>query len=140
MSTTVILVSHGDYAQGLHHALKMFVGDRNDVISIGLHDGEDSGSFKKRSLVMLNDLPADDECLVLADLIGGSPLTSMMSALEETGRLANTMVLGGMNLAMALNAVLLKDAGMHQNKEMILAEAHDAIKEFQLQQEEEDEI
>ena len=37
----VILITHGKFAEGLHDTLKMFVGEREDVLSIGLRAGED---------------------------------------------------------------------------------------------------
>lgn len=140
MSIQVILVSHGEYAQGLHDALQMFVGKREDIQSIGLRQGEDSASLKSRILELLSPLQMEDEIIVLGDLIGGSPLTTMIACLAEKNMLANAVVLGGMNLAMALNAVLLKEQGIQVAKEMILTEAHDAVKEFVFEEQEEDDI
>ena len=77
---------------------------------------------------------------MLADLIGGSPLTTVLDVLQEKGMLTNTAVLGGMNLPMALNAVLCKDQGIREMKQMILQEATASITEMTLQNEEEEDI
>lgn len=135
----VILISHGNFAEGLHQALTMFVGEREDVISIGLKKDEDVDSLAGRIKVLLERFHEDDQFLILGDLIGGSPLTTFMNCMEEKGDLERSVVLGGMNLAMALNAVLMKD-DLKQAKTMALQEAKDAIKELQLSNDEDDDI
>ena len=47
---------------------------------------------------------ADDEVLVLGDLIGGSPLTNALNTLASHGLLAKTRAFGGMSVPMALTA------------------------------------
>ena len=67
-------------------------------------------------------------------------LTFILDVLQEKGMLTNTAVLGGMNLPMALNAVLCKDQGIREMKQMILQEATASITEMTLQNEEEEDI
>ena len=57
----------------------------------------------------ISGLTADDSVLVLADIVGGSPLTTAATVLEEAGKLDGALILGGMNLTMALTAVVMKD-------------------------------
>ncbi len=135
----VIMISHGGFASGLHQALTMFIGERDDVISIGLESGEDVASLAKRVNETLKQFNEKDQFVVLADLIGGSPLTTLMNCMEQKGFLKNALVLGGMNLAMALNAVLMKD-DLENAKIIALQEARMAIKELELTNSEEDEI
>lgn len=135
----LILVSHGNFAEGLHHALTMFAGERDDIKSIGLKSGEDVDSLAKRIHQMLDAFQADDQFMVLGDLIGGSPLTTMMNCLAEKNLLKNTVILGGMNLAMALNAVLMKE-DLTNGKNIALQEGIQAMRELQLTDEDEDDI
>ncbi|MEG0469751.1 PTS sugar transporter subunit IIA [Amedibacillus sp. YH-ame10] len=135
----VVLVSHGQFAEGLKETLTMFLGERDDVLAIGLHVGEDVDSLAKRMGNLLEAMNTKDEVLVLGDLIGGSPLTTMLDCLEQKGLLQNAVVLGGMNLAMALNAILMKE-DFTQAKEMALKEGKEAMKEMILTNEEEEDI
>lgn len=137
----LILVSHGAFANGLHDALSMLAGKRNDVISAGLENGKSAAEFAENFAALLPDMQADDEIVLLGDLIGGSPLTTAMNVLSEKGLMSKTQVFGGMNLPLALTAVLMKDTfNGDQLAEQILGEAHTGLREFKLAAEEEDEI
>jgi len=139
----VVLVSHGTFAPGLQSVLSMLAGgEREDVLSIGLIDGMDADEFAQKFRLMIQPLGENDEVILLGDLIGGSPLTNAVNELSESGLLKNTIVFGGMNLGMALTAVMMKDdmeTGML--KENLLSEAKNAIKEFEIEEnQEEDDI
>ena len=136
----VVMVSHGEYAAGLHDALKMFVGNRDDVVSIGLKQGEDVASLEVRIDALCDSFNEADEFIILADLIGGSPLTTLMKCFAKRDYLKHSVILGGMNLAMALNAVLMKENDLAQVKEIALNEASAAIKEMNCSSEDEEDI
>ena len=136
----VVMVSHGKYAAGLHDALRMFVGDRDDVVSIGLKQGEDVASLEVQIDALCDSFNEADEFIVLADLIGGSPLTTLMKCFAKRDWLKHSVILGGMNLAMALNAVLMKENGLAQVKEIALNEAGAAVKEMDCSSEDEEDI
>lgn len=127
----VILVSHGQFADGLANALGMLGGKRADLLSCGLEDGKSADEFAEKFAGVLADVKDDDEILLLGDLIGGSPLTTACNVINERGLAANTRVLGGMNLPLGLTALLMKDAmDLDTLKEAILSEAQGAMKEF----------
>ena len=99
----LILVSHGGLAEGLKTSLAMFAGDKmNQVIAVGLKEGKSIDDFAVDFRESISELTADDSVLVLADIVGGSPLTTAATVLEEAGKLDGTLILGGMNLTMAL--------------------------------------
>ena len=103
----LILVSHGSFADGLKTSLAMFAGDKIDqVMAVGLKEGEDvddlAAEFSRR--LEENNIDSDTELIVLADIVGGSPLTTVCNVLEKRGLLEGAVILGGMNLPMALNS------------------------------------
>ena len=80
-------------------------------------------------------LTADDSVLVLADIVGGSPLTTAATVLEEAGKLDGALILGGMNLTMALTAVVMKDVLMETICQLPSYQKHDlhySLLKFQL--------
>lgn len=130
----LILVSHGGLAEGLKSSLSMFASDKvDDVIAIGLKDGESLVDFSVEVKNVIGSLNENDSVLVLADIVGGSPLTTVATVLEEFGKLENATILGGMNLTMALTAVVMKD--ILTGSELvstILNESSSALQEFEV--------
>lgn len=138
----VILVSHGNLAKGLLDSLEMLAGKREDVIAIGLKNGVTADQFALDFAAIINEMPNDAQIILLADIIGGSPLTTAMNTLASLNRLDKTLAIGGMNLPLALTTVLMKDA--FEGQELIanvLNEASEALKQFILEtNDEEDDI
>ncbi|WP_155286865.1 PTS sugar transporter subunit IIA [Lacticaseibacillus zhaodongensis] len=130
----LLLVSHGNFSAGLKQTLSMFAGDAaNSVISIGLNPDESADSLEWRFNDMLENLPDDTSFVVLADIIGGSPLTTVCKVLSKRNKLDGTLVLGGMNFPMALTTLMGKDTMSNEDlKAQALQEAGAAMKEFNL--------
>ena len=124
----VVLVSHGTFAPGLHSVLKMLAGgEREDVISVGLEDGMSADEFAEK----FSKITEDDEIILLGDIVGGSPLTNAIEQVSNKGLIGQTVIFGGMNLAMALTATLMKDGvDTDMLKDSLINEAKDAVKEF----------
>ena len=137
-----ILVSHGTFAPGLHNALGMMAGaDREDILSTSLLDGMDVDTFRQNFTELVKGITEDDEILLFADIIGGSPLTNAVSVLEEKGLLPHTIAMGGMNLPLVLGAAFADaDIPLAQAAEEIMADARDQIKVFDLGGDAEDDI
>ena len=135
----LLLVSHGQFASGLHNALEMLTGKRDDIISFGLREDQAVENFSE---VIADTLDSDTEgYVVLADIIGGSPLTTTLQVLDKQGKMENTMVIGGMNLPLALTAVLMKDTlDAEELQKTIIEQATTAIQPFVMEEKEEAEI
>lgn len=136
----VLLVSHGEMAPGLHTAVKMIAGDNDWVMSAGLHDGSSADALAEELSNLLGSASADDRLVVLADLLGGSPLTTAMKVVAEKGLLANTVAVAGMNLPMALTAVLAgPDMEIDQLAAVLSEEARNGVAEFTIPADEDEE-
>ena len=137
----VVLVSHGTFAQGLHSVLKMLAGgDRADVLSTGMEDGMGADVFAERFKETISTIGDEDEIILLADIIGGSPLTNALDVAAKAGMLDRTRAYGGMNLPMALTAVLMKDTVDKDTLEMsMLTESKNAMARMELHTEEDGE-
>ncbi len=128
----VVLVSHGEFAPGLHKAVNMLAGEeREDVLSTSLVNGMGADVFAENVKNLLSVVGEDDEIILFADIVGGSPLATTANVLMETGLLARTRMIGGMNLPLVLTCVLSKD---DEETDELLGEliegAKDQIKEF----------
>lgn len=140
----LVLVSHGGLAEGLKTSLAMFAGDKMDqVLAVGLKEGKSVDDFAETFRESIAVLTEEDSVLVLADIVGGSPLTTAANVLAQEGKLDDALILGGMNLTMALTATVMKD--ILDGKELtqaILSEASSALQEFDVtgDDDEEDDI
>ena len=68
----LVLVSHGQFADGLKDALSMLAGERDDVLSAGLKNGKSADEFAEEFSHVIEGIHQDDEIILLGDLIGGS--------------------------------------------------------------------
>lgn len=138
----LILVSHGTFAPGLHNALGMMAGsDREDIRSTSLLDGMDVDTFRANFAELVGDITAEDEIILTADIIGGSPLTTALDVLTEKGLLGKTLAIGGMNLPLVLTATFADaDTPLEELEQELTGEAKDQIKRFDLGGDEDDDI
>ena len=107
---------------------------------MGLKEGKSVDDFALDFRQALAGLEADDSVLVLADIVGGSPLTTAASVLAELGKLDSAVILGGLNLTMGLTGLVMKD--MLEGKDLaqtILSEATAALQEFEVSSDDDEE-
>lgn len=130
----VILVSHGQLAAGFYSALSMLAGkDRTDILYQGLEDGMSVDKFGEKFQALIENVSTEDEIILFADILGGSPLTTALNVLADKGMLSRTFALGGMNLPSVLTGILMKDSmNMEDLKKTLLQESVESIKEFAL--------
>ena len=139
----VLLVSHGTMAQGVKSVLEMLAGGgREDILATSLRNGMGADAFAGQVAECIRNITREDEILLFADLIGGSPLTTAANVIAQAGLMDRTTMVGGMNFPLVLSAVLQKDfidsAGLVA---AVLPEAREAIQEFRIQtQDMEDDI
>ncbi|HIR91161.1 MAG TPA: PTS fructose transporter subunit IIA [Candidatus Limicola stercorigallinarum] len=140
----LVLVSHGTLAQGVHSVLKMLMGEREDVKSTSLQDGMGADEYIANLKELLGTVTPSDEVLLLGDIVGGSPLTNALNVLSELGLLPRTVALGGMNLPMAMTALMgLQTQDMSELAESMVNEARSGARRIAIVQdsdEDEDEI
>ncbi len=138
----LILVSHGTFAPGLHNALGMMAGsDREDIRSTSLLDGMDVDTFRANFAELVQDITPEDEIILTADIIGGSPLTTALDVLTEKGLLDKTLAIGGMNLPLVLTAAFADaETPLEELEQELTGEAKDQIKRFDLGGDEDDDI
>lgn len=135
----VILVSHGKFANGLNDALSMLAGNREDILSVGLENGKSVDEFTALFTEKVKDISTDDDVILLGDIIGGSPLTNATNVLVNKG--IKTVILGGMNLPLALTTVLMKDTvSLDEIADQVLEQARMAMQEFKIVEESEEDI
>ena len=135
-----LFVSHGGFASGIAEALGMLVGQRDDVLQVSFRDGMALPAFQEQVRQVTAPITGEDEVLILADLVNGSPLTTTMAVLAEGPGLANVRAVGGMNLPMAVTAIEGQDDPLDEAVEAMKACAAEEIKQFQTETGSDDDI
>ena len=113
----VIFASHGRLSKGMKDSVSMIVGDlAKDVETYSLLPGQNPEDFYQELSKQAKE--SDEQILVLCDIKGGSVHT----ALSKLAVLDNVMVFSGMNMGLALDAVMKSLGG-----EVSLEDATDLI-------------
>lgn len=69
----LLFISHGTLAAGMAEALRMLVGEREDVRCAAFLDGMGLPEFKEEIQRVIAPMTEADEVIVMADLVSGSP-------------------------------------------------------------------
>lgn len=128
----LLFISHGGFADGLTEALGMMVGQRDDIVKVAFLDGMGLPEFKERVQEALAPMTRDDEVLVMADLISGSPLATTMNAISEKLDLSKVRAVAGMNLPMALTAVENEEESLDDAVAAMMEVAKEQVTPFKL--------
>ena len=128
----LLFISHGGFADGLTEALGMMVGQREDVVKVAFRDGMGLPEFKEHVKAALAPMTRDDEVVVMADLVSGSPLATTMDAISEKLDLNKVRAVAGMNLPMALTAVENEDEPLEDTIAAMMEVAKEQVTPFSL--------
>ena len=120
------------FANGMHDAVKMLSGHESDEIrSNGLLRDMGADEFAVEFRKILPEMGPDDDLILFADIVGGSPLSTAANVIAEEGLLGKTLMIGGMNLPLVLTGVLSKDdMSFDEIRTEILGDAAEGLKEF----------
>ena len=136
----IILVSHGQFASGLKSAIGVVMGMADEITALGLEEGMDIKTFREKFLEILNQIPKEDEIILLCDIIGASPFTSSAELLRQEGFLERSLILTGMNMPVLVQLLLQKDdSALEQLKSEVKAISAGTIQIFEEESEDEDE-
>ena len=93
----LLLISHGQLANGFKDTLKLFLGDDHPFAAICAY-GEGCPDVDEELNKFTSDITEDDEVLACSDIFGGSVNQKMLPLLSRE----KTYIIAGMNLAMLL--------------------------------------
>lgn len=95
---SLILISHGEFAEGLLDTAEMILGEIDNVQTVCLYPHEGSEDFQLKFEQALAQ--ASGEIVVLCDIMGGTPCNVAMRYLPKLAGLYS-----GMNLPMVISYV-----------------------------------
>lgn len=126
---SIIVLSHGDLANGLKDTMMMIAGAQDDTYFISFTPSDSVEDFEKKVKVIYYSISSDHDILILTDLYGGTPnhvATALHLKYPE-----RIEVISGMNLPLLLTAVLSRSRALHEVVDNLLQESHSGIQRIE---------
>ena len=103
----IVIVSHGDMAEGLLDAARMIVGEQEGIVTVSLREMDAVEGLMERVAAAIEKVDSDDGVLVLVDLFGASPFNaSARLAMEGDSKIE---VIAGVSLPMLVELAVQRD-------------------------------
>jgi len=116
----LLLLTHGQFADGILDAANLIVGKQSGVEVLALKEGDSIDEFSEQVLNVVNTLKIGCEgVLIMVDVFGASPCNVVSSLIEHDQKID---VVSGLNLPMLLEVLL-------QRKNLSLSELAQAAAE-----------
>ena len=119
----ILLASHACLAGGMKSSVEMVTGPQEHLSAVCAYT-EETPDFKGFLETVIRDLKAEDELVIVTDVLGGS----VNNEASQFKNLANVHVIAGMNLALVLSLVIstepdtsrLIEESIHAAKEQMM--------------------
>lgn len=103
---SIIVMSHGDMANGLKDTMMMILGEQEDIYFISFTPSDSIEDFRKRVNVIYHSIDEDRQVLFLTDLYGGTP--NHVATAMKIAEPSRVEVLSGVNMPLLMEATLGK--------------------------------
>lgn len=100
---SIVLASHGTFAEGIKMSSQMIFGQQDDVVAVTLMPEMGPDDLRAKLLEAIGGLGDQDQVLFLVDLQGGTPWNQISLLLDEEGH-ENWVAVAGLNLPMLVSA------------------------------------
>ena len=100
---SIVLASHGTFAEGIKMSGQMIFGQQDDVVAVTLMPEMGPDDLRAKLLEAIGGLGDQDQVLFLVDLQGGTPWNQISLLLDEEGH-ENWAAVAGLNLPMLVSA------------------------------------
>ncbi len=107
----ILLVTHGEFAQGITSALTLIMGETKGYATVSLNIGQAPDVFLDKLSNKVHSLYEDSEgsgVLVLTDLFGGTPCNCIARIMNDMGT-DRVRCVTGLNLPMLIESVNSRD-------------------------------
>lgn len=99
----VLILTHGDFADGIINSVEVIIGKQENAIALGLYPGDSIDEFKGKVLHYIRQLSSKGSVLVFTDLFGASPYNAV-ALNKNNAEDIEFRCITGVNLPMLLEA------------------------------------
>ena len=125
----IVITSHGPMAQGILDTSKLFFGDQPQMVACCLNADDNPDEFVEVLQKAVDEVDTGDGVIVFCDMLFGSPCNCMARIIGEDLENDRIKVLTGVNLAMILQILAVREAGDIDVEELLKA-GNDGITNF----------
>ena len=105
----IVIASHGAMAQGILETSKLFFGEQEQMKAFCLQANDNPDEFVERLRRGIADVDTGDGVVVFCDMLFGSPCNCMLRILSENVDNPKLDVICGVNLAMVLQILAVRE-------------------------------
>lgn len=120
----ILLISHGEMAEGVKNSLEMLIGKQEQVSSLAFTEELDKENFKDQLRDKVTSF-GDEPVLIIGDLVGGTPCNCALELFIDN---ENIDILAPMSLPLVLSASMGEDKSI--NKDALLASSIETHKDL----------
>ena len=107
----IVITSHGQMAQGILDTSKLFFGEQPQIKACCLSAEDNPDEFVDVLKEAIKEVDTGDGVIVFCDMLFGSPCNCMARVVAEDLENDNLQVITGVNLAMILQILSVREAG-----------------------------
>ena len=122
----IVITSHGPMAQGILETSKLFFGEQPQLTARCLYAEDNPDDFVDVLKEAIAEVDTGEGVYVFCDMLFGSPCNCMTRILMEDFESDKIRVITGVNLAMILQVLSVREAGDPETEEL-LQSGHDGI-------------
>lgn len=127
----ILIVTHGNLSDGLRDAVDTIVGTTEGIDTLKLVSGMSVETLGEEILTRLKDSIEINDVVIFTDLISASPYNQALLAINQLkqSEQAKVHIIGGVNLAMVLEAVNQRLLGVSAKESVptIISQGKNAI-------------
>ncbi len=102
----ILIVTHGQLAEGLKESARMFFGDMVDELNtLGLFPGDSPEDLQKKITNKINEIDQGDGVLVFVDIFAGSPFNVTAISIDELKESHQLACFTGVNMPLLMEAL-----------------------------------
>ena len=122
----VIVVSHGNFAQGLVDSVQMLVGEQENLVAYGLRPEQTNTDLRDELEEELKKTPKEEEVLFLTDLFHGTPFNMVVDLMRDY----KFYHLTGINIPLTIEVMMGRyaDSSAEEICQSVIEEAPDTVK------------
>lgn len=128
----ILVVTHGEMANGMMDSLKLIMGEQENYLTMGLKHGDDIGEFNEKIQQGIVQLDQGNGVLVLVDLFSASPYNQAAMCFSQLQGAHEYRLISGVNLPMVVEAFNQRMIGsdLETMYQAAMQAGQEGIKEF----------